>query len=141
MRPIKANKRDKVHTFRLTEAEEAQVRSDMASLDCLSVSKYVRYLLLRKRPAAKPVRMTDRVIRNQINELSAKISRIGSNYNQVVRKYNTSCSARKNNGDPVINTRATVFYMERLSNLTEELRSAHKSLVERVSLLRVDDEN
>ena len=75
MRPIKANKRDKVHTFRLTEAEEAQVRSDMASLDCLSVSKYVRYLLLRKRPAAKPVRMTDRVIRNQINEISAKISR------------------------------------------------------------------
>ena len=51
MRPIKANKRDRVHTFRLTEAEEAQVRADMASLDCLSVSKYVRYLLLRKRPA------------------------------------------------------------------------------------------
>ena len=112
MRPIKANKRDKVHTCRLTEAEEAQVRSDMASL-----------------------------IRNQINEISAKISRIGSNYNQVVRKYNTSCSARKSNGDPVINTRATVFYMERLSTLTEELRTAHNSLVERVSLLRSDDEN
>lgn len=130
-----------MHSFRLTEDEEAKVRADMASLDYLSVSKYIRSLLLRRYVPVQMVRITDRSIRNQINEISSKLSRIGTNFNQVVMKYNQSCSARKKNGDPVISSKATMFYFVKLYDLMTEVRREHEALIEQVSLIGRDEES
>jgi hypothetical protein len=139
-RPEKDIKRDRRFTFRLTPEEEEQVRSDMAAFDYLSMSKYVRTLLLRKYIPVQKVTMTDRSIRNQINDISLKISRIGTNYNQVVKRYNQSCSEKKKNGDPVINTKATMFYIAKLYDMMREVRDLQKQIIEQVSLVQIKNE-
>lgn len=141
MGTVKAVNRDHRITVRFTESEWEQIRADMNGNDYLSQAKYVREVLLRRKGPVRTVKITDRAIRDQINEISKKISRIGSNYNQVVKKYNTSCTAKKKNGDPVINSKATIFYIEKLISLTGELRNAQSSLIEQVSRLQLDDES
>ena len=106
------------HKFRVTEEEEIQIRRDMANADYLSMSKYFRDMILKRKITLEKVTMTDRTMRNQINDLSAKIERIGVNYNQVVSLYHQ----QSRSGSAGLNTRSLDGKMTELMRMTEGLR-------------------
>ncbi len=131
--------KNKIITFRLNMSEYEQLLSNMRSLDYLSKTKYIRACVLNKRHTIKTVKMTDRAIRNQINEISAKLSKIGTNYNQVVKHINTLATAKKKNGDPVINTMFLTYQLNHIEKMTIEIRDIMKEIISQVGNLQLDN--
>ena len=115
------------HYFRVTEKEEIQIRRDMANADYLSQSKYFRDMILKRKITLQRVTVTDRTTRNQINDLSAKIERIGVNYNQAVRALHASLNAM------VVNGKAAAYYLSLLANLSDEIIKRQEEIIDRVS--------
>ena len=99
----------------------------------LSVSKYVRERLLKRRIEVKEQLVTDRDIKNQINKLTTEISRIGANYNKTVRKYLSTCNAVRPDGSTAITTRSTNYYVNRLREDTEKIKELIEKILESVS--------
>ena len=140
MNSIEPEKREIIKALRLTTEEWERIQSDMSSHDYLSFTKYARALLLEHRITIQKVKITDRSIRNQINESSKKLSKIGSNYNQVVKKFNTLANSKKKNGDPVINTKAMAFYMNKLEAMMKEVIQTQKTILEQVNQIHVNQD-
>lgn len=138
----KANKRDKFVGVWYTTSEYEQLTADMSSVNCLSVSKYIRMRTLNQQIKVQKFTYTDRALKKQINDLSKKISRIGNNINQFVKHYNGLAKSSRKNGDPVINTKATIFYIEKLRKELQELIDNHNKIVsfaERISIQEKDN--
>ena len=109
-------------------------------MDYLSYSKYIREVVLRKKVTVQRVTITDRSIRNQINQATAQISRIGNNYNQLVKRINEVSRSKKKNGDPVINSKYLSYYLDKLQTATQKIIEEQKKIIEMVNLVRVDGE-
>lgn len=127
--------------MRLTDSELAELKANAANNDFLSLSKYIRTVVLGRRIPIKKVTVTDRATRNQINTLTAEISKIGININQFVKKLNTLAAAKKRNGDPVINTRQLSYYVRELSTRVESVIDKQNDIIETVSKAHPDKEN
>lgn len=121
------------HKFRVTEQEEIQIRRDMANADYLSMSKYFRDMILRRRLTVEKVELTDRTTRNQINDLSAKIERIGVNYNQAVRALHGALNARGKDGEPLMKGKAAAYFLAQLASLSDEIIRRQEEIIDRVS--------
>lgn len=121
--------------FWVTPEEYESIKADQESMDYTNLSRYLRTLVLRKKIPIKKVVVTDRAIRKQVNDISVKISRIGSNYNQTVKGINARMNATKKNGDPVINTKYLTYQLDKLENLTSQMIELHKKLIETVECL------
>lgn len=121
------------HHFRVTEKEEIQIRRDMADADYLSMSKYFRDMILRRKITLEKVTVTDRTVRNQINDLSAKIERIGVNYNQAVKALHGALRSRGKDGEPLVKGKAATYYLTRLAALSEEIIRVQEEIIDRVS--------
>ena len=115
------------HHFRVTEKEEIQIRRDMANADYLSMSKYFRDMILKRKVTLEKVHITDRTTRNQINDLSAKIERIGVNYNQAVRALHGALNAK------VVKGKAAAYYLSLLASLSDEIIKRQEEIIDRVS--------
>ena len=139
MRPKKDNKRDRKVYVRLTEDELRQLDSDMRSQDYLCMSVYLRDVLLRRKVTVQKYRITDRSIRNQINDISTKISKIGTNYNQIVKKVNELATSKRKNGDPVINSKFLSYYLDKLQAATSQLLVQHNRLIDQVDLIQLGE--
>lgn len=122
------------HYFRVTETEEIQIRRDMANADYLSMSKYFRDMVLRKRVTITRVAVTNRTTRNQINDLSAKIERIGVNYNQAVRALHSALNAK------VVKGKAAAYYLSLLASLSDEIIKRQEEIIDRVSKMDTNPE-
>ena len=129
----------KMVSFRLTKEEFEQVSADMDSIHCLSFSKYMRMLCLHEKLPITKFKYTDKALHKQINDISSKISRIGKNYNQFIKKYNASCERVKKNGDPVINTRATVYYINQLLAQTKEVSEMQEKIIDIVTRIEFNE--
>ena len=103
----------------------------------LSVSKYVRKRLLKRKVEIKEQLVTDRDVKNQINKLATEISRIGANYNKFVRKYLSTCNAVRPDGSTAITTRSTNYYVNRLREDTINIKEMMEKILDTVS----DSEN
>lgn len=115
------------HHFRVTEKEEIQIRRDMSNADYLSMSKYFRDMILKRKVTLEKVQITDRTTRNQINDLSAKIERIGVNYNQAVRALHSALNAK------VVKGKAAAYYLSLLASLSDEIIKRQEEIIDRVS--------
>ena len=115
------------HHFRVTEKEEIQIRRDMSNADYLSMSKYFRDMILKRKVTLEKVQITDRTTRNQINDLSAKIERIGVNYNQAVRALHGALNAK------VVKGKAAAYYLSLLASLSDEIIKRQEEIIDRVS--------
>ena len=133
MGTFKKEKRDIWHHFRVTEKEEIQIRRDMANADYLSMSKYFRDMILRRKITLEKVTVTDRAVRNQINGLSAKIERIGVNYNQAVRALHGALNARGKDGEPRVKAKAAAYYLSQLASLSDEIIRRQEEIIDRVA--------
>ena len=121
------------HHFRVTETEEIQIRRDMANADYLSMSKYFRDMILKRKITLERVAVTDRTVRNQINDLSAKIERIGVNYNQAVRALHGALNAKGKSGEPLVKGKAVAYYLSLLASLSDEIIRRQEEIIDRVS--------
>lgn len=129
--------RDKRYTIRLTKDEEEKMLSDMKSYDYLSAAKYIRDCILKKKVRVRNVTVTDRGVRNQINLLTEQVKKIGKNYNQIVRRYESLCNTKRPDGSTAVTSRNTVFFMDRLAKLTSDIKQQMDSIIQTVKLLEV----
>ena len=123
------------HYFRVTEKEEIQIRRDMSNADYLSMSKYFRDMILKRKVTLEKVQITDRTTRNQINDLSAKIERIGVNYNQAVRALHGALNAK------VVKGKAAAYYLSLLASLSDEIIKRQEEIIDRVSGMALRPDN
>lgn len=128
----KTVKRDHIVTIRFTPEEDELVRSKMAAFDYHSKSEFIRTLLLHKYIPVQKVKITDKSLRRQIDIITSMISRVGANYNQVVKRYSQSCKQTKRDGTPVINVIATQLMFDKLFEITKEVRDFQKIIIEQV---------
>jgi hypothetical protein len=112
----------------------------MQNADYLSISKYIRDKALdRQIEIRRNIVLTDRNLRNQINALSSTVARIGVDYNQATRKFNTLAKMKRADGSPVINERAANYYLTRLHKLTRDLKAAMDKVIDLVERLDYDN--
>lgn len=133
MGTFKKEKRTISHKFRVNEQEEIQIRRDMANADYLSMSKYFRDAILRRKIVLERTDLGDRTVRNQINDLSAKIERIGVNYNQAVRALHGALNARGKDGEPLLKGKAAAYFLAQLASLSDEIIRRQEEIIDWVS--------
>ncbi len=110
-------------TIRFTKDEFAQVESQMAKADYLAMSKYIRDRTLNKQiKVRKNIILTDRNLRNMINDISTRIAKIGVDYNQATKQLNALSKKTRADGSPVINARAANYYLAKVATMTKELK-------------------
>lgn len=131
--------RHRLVAVRFTDKEYVQLKAQMANDDYLSVSKYIRVKTLDEHfRVRKRIVLTDRNLRNQINNLTAKIERIGVDYNQATKRFNTLTKAKRLDGTPVINARAANYYLKKLYAMTRDLKEEVNTLIEMVDRVNYD---
>ena len=119
--------------IRFTEKEWDLLCTQMKNCDYLSISRFIRDKVLDKRiKIDRSVVLTDRVFRNQINSLSTIVSRIGVDYNQATKRFNSLVKAKRADGSPVINARAANYYLRQLQTMTKELKQTMDQIIEMV---------
>jgi hypothetical protein len=119
--------------IRFTEKEWELLCTQMKNCDYLSISRFIRDKVLDKRiKIDRSVVLTDRVFRNQINSLSTIVSRIGVDYNQATKRFNSLVKAKRADGSPVINARAANYYLRQLQTMTKELKQTMDQNIEMV---------
>ena len=133
------NKSRKV-TIRFTEKEWKGIEEQMANYDYLSFSHFIRDKVLNKRiKIDRSIVLTDRVFRNQINSLSAIVARIGVDYNQATKRFNSLVKQKHADGSPVINARAANYYLKQIHSMTQELKDAMDKVIEMVEALELKE--
>jgi hypothetical protein len=137
MSEIKEN-RSRYVGIRFTEKEWELLRNQMMNYDYLSISRFIRDKVLDKRiKIDRSVVLTDRVFRNQINSLSTIVSRIGVDYNQATKRFNSLVKQKRADGTPVINARAANYYLRQLQSMTVDLKRAMDYIIEMVESLEL----
>ena len=140
MRAMSENKenRSRYVGIRFTEKEWETLSNQMKNYDYLSISRFIRDKVLDKRiKIDRSVVLTDRVFRNQINSLSTIVSRIGVDYNQATKRFNSLVKQKRADGSPVINARAANYYLHQLKTMTQELKQAMDHIIEMVANLEL----
>lgn len=126
--------------IKFTEKEWEMVTAQMKNCDYLSISRYIRDKVLDKCiKIDRSVVLTDRVFRNQINSLSAIVARIGVDYNQATRRFNSLVKQKRADGSPVINARAANYYLKQLNSMTVELKQVMDAIIEMVETLELKE--
>ena len=126
--------------IKFTEKEWEMVTAQMKNCDYLSISRYIRDKVLDKRiKIDRSVVLTDRVFRNQINSLSSIVARIGVDYNQATRRFNSLVKQKRADGSPVINARAANYYLKQLNSMTVELKQVMDTIIEMVETLELKE--
>ena len=126
-------------SLRLSEKEYLQLLTQMQSNDYRSLSRFIRDKLLdTKTVIRKNIVLTDRNLRNQINNLSATVAKVGVDYNQATKKFNALCKMKRADGSPVINARAANYYLKKLYALTKDLKEEVDHLVDMVDRVNYD---
>ena len=114
MGTFKKEKRTISHKFRVTEQEEIQIRRDMANADYLSMSKYFRDVILRRK-------------------IVLERKDLGVNYNQAVRALHGALNARGKDGEPLLKGKAAAYFLAQLVSLSDEIIRRQEDIIDRVS--------
>ena len=123
MGTVSDNPRKRFVGLRFTEGEFEQIESQMRKADYISISKFIRDRALNKQiKVRKNIILTDRNLRNMINDISARIAKIGVDYNQATRQLNSLSKKLRADGSPVINARAANYYLNKVAIMTKELK-------------------
>lgn len=124
--------------IRFTEKEWEVLTTQMKNYDYLSISRFIRDKVLDKRiKIDRNIVLTDRAFRNQINSLSAIVARIGVDYNQATKRFNSLVKQKRADGSPVINARAANYYLKQLNAMTVDLKKTMDTIIEMVEALEL----
>ena len=123
MGTISDNPRKRFVGLRFTEGEFEQIESQMKKADYISITKFIRDRALNKQiKVRKNIILTDRNLRNMINDISTRIAKIGVDYNQATKQLNALSKKQRADGSPVINARAANYYLNKVAVMTKELK-------------------
>ncbi len=126
--------------IRFTEKEWEVLTAQMKNYDYLSISRFIRDKVLDKRiKIDRNIVLTDRAFRNQINSLSAIVARIGVDYNQATKRFNSLVKQKRADGSPVINARAANYYLKHLNAMTVDLKKTMDTIIEMVEALELKE--
>ena len=126
--------------IRFTEKEWKVLTTQMKNYDYLSISRFIRDKVLDKRiKIDRSIVLTDRAFRNQINSLSAIVARIGVDYNQATKRFNSLVKQKRADGSPVINARAANYYLKQLNAMTVDLKKTMDTIIEMVEALELKE--
>ena len=126
--------------IRFTEKEWEVLTTQMKNYDYLSISRFIRDKVLDKRiKIDRSIVLTDRAFRNQINSLSAIVARIGVDYNQATKRFNSLVKQKRADGSPVINARAANYYLKQLNAMTVDLKKTMDTIIEMVEALELKE--
>lgn len=126
--------------IRFTEKEWEMLTTQMKNYDYLSISRFIRDKVLDKRiKIDRNIVLTDRAFRNQINSLSAIVARIGVDYNQATKRFNSLVKQKRADGSPVINARAANYYLKQLNAMTVDLKKTMDTIIEMVEALELKE--
>ncbi len=126
--------------IRFTEKEWEVLTTQMKNYDYLSISRFIRDKVLDKRiKIDRNIVLTDRAFRNQINSLSAIVARIGVDYNQATKRFNSLVKQKRADGSPVINARAANYYLKQLNAMTVDLKKTMDTIIEMVEALELKE--
>lgn len=126
--------------IRFTEKEWEVLTTQMKNYDYLSISRFIRDKVLDKRiKIDRSIVLTDRAFRNQINSLSAIVARIGVDYNQATKRFNSLVKQKRADGSPVINARAANYYLRQLNAMTVDLKKTMDTIIEMVESLELKE--
>ena len=117
------NPRKRFVGLRFTEAEFEQIEAQMRKSDYIAISKFIRDRALNKQiKVRKNIILTDRNLRNMINDITTRIAKIGVDYNQATKQLNALSKKTRADGSPVINARAANYYLAKVATMTKELK-------------------
>ena len=123
---------------RLTEKERQQLEMQMQNIGYRSKSKYARAKILDERiKIDKNVVLTDRLLRNQINALSALVAKIGVDYNQATKRFNSIVKMKRADGSPVIDAKSANYYLKKLCGYTTDLKDLMETIIDRVEKIEL----
>mgnify|MGYP003530335158 FL=1 len=126
--------------IRFTEKEWEVLTTQMKNYDYLSISRFIRDKVLDKRiKIDRNIVLTDRAFRNQINSLSAIVARIGVDYNQATKRFNSLVKQKRADGSPVINARAANYYLKQLNAMTVDLKKTMDTIIKMVEALELKE--
>ena len=136
MGTISDNPRKRFVGLRFTEGEFEQIESQMKKADYISISKFIRDRALNKQiKVRKNIILTDRNLRNMINDISTRIAKIGVDYNQATKQLNALSKKQRADGSPVINARAANYYLNKVAVMTKELKEQMDLVINMVDRL------
>ena len=136
MGTISDNPRKRFVGLRFTEGEFEQIESQMKKADYISISKFIRDRALNKQiKVRKNIILTDRNLRNMINDITTRIAKIGIDYNQATKQLNALSKKQRADGSPVINARAANYYLNKVAVMTKELKEQMELVINIVDRL------
>ena len=136
MGTISDNPRKRFVGLRFTEGEFEQIESQMKKADYISISKFIRDRALNKQiKVRRNIVLTDRNLRNMINDISTRIAKIGVDYNQATKQLNALSKKQRADGSPVINARAANYYLNKVAVMTKELKAQMDLVINMVDRL------
>ena len=136
MGTISDNPRKRFVGLRFTEGEFEQIESQMKKADYISISKFIRDRALNKQiKVRKNIILTDRNLRNMINDISTRIAKIGVDYNQATKQLNALSKKQRADGSPVINARAANYYLNKVALMTKDLKEQMELVINIVDRL------
>ena len=136
MGTISDNPRKRFVGLRFTEGEFEQIESQMKKADYISISKFIRDRALNKQiKVRKNIILTDRNLRNMINDITTRIAKIGVDYNQATKQLNALSKKKRADGSPVINARAANYYLNKVALMTKELKEQMELVINIVDRL------
>ena len=136
MGTISENPRKRFVGLRFTEGEFEQIESQMKKADYISISKFIRDRALNKQiKVRKNIILTDRNLRNMINDISTRIAKIGVDYNQATKQLNSLSKKQRADGSPVINARAANYYLNKVALMTKDLKEQMELVINIVDRL------
>ena len=108
----------------------------MKKADYISISKFIRDRALNKQiKVRKNIILTDRNLRNMINDITTRIAKIGVDYNQATKQLNALSKKQRADGSPVINARAANYYLNKVALMTKELKEQMELVINIVDRL------
>ena len=110
--------------LRVDQEEMLRVKTLMENNGYPTVSSFLRDVIFRKKIVSRKevVRITDKVVRDKMNQLIYQVNRIGVNYNQVVAVYQKQSQQTRPDGTPYLNTQTLDEKLTSLMRMTEALR-------------------
>lgn len=118
-------------SIRFTESEWASLDAARKNDGYSSLSRYIRDIVInRKVTINKNIELTDESYRKMINNITAEIKKIGANYNQIAKRYQSSTISKRKDGNPVISTKSTIYYMDALEKQTDILIEQVQQMIE-----------
>lgn len=128
MQPERIDNKTISITFRVAETDYQDMILMMERLNYKSTSKFVRDAIFKRLTKPIAIPYSAERIREGIILFTRQLNKIGSNYNQNVRRIHTLSEMKRKNGDPVIGTKYLFNIEEQNKKIMEKIQRTQNEL-------------